>query len=140
MKPWDDFKLEYKLTNEAYFQWLQLKHTIPHKWKTSIKKNPSNVSKLLFQDHHLIKGVPILILERLSSKELYTILITKFINKPSSKVYFETTFPNMKFDWRNIYILVCITTINLYLHSVQCKILNNILFLNNNNNNYLFFE
>ena len=36
----------------------------------------------------------------------------------------------MKFSWRKIYILPCITTINTYLRSFQYKILNNILFLN----------
>ena len=57
-----------------------------------------------------------LTLEKLSSKELYSILITKltkFTNQPSSNVYFEKIFPNMKFDWRKIYILPRITTINM---------------------------
>ena len=39
-------------------------------------------------------------------------------------------FLNMKFDWRNIYSLPRITTINTYLSSFQYKICNNILFLN----------
>ena len=34
LKPCNDLKIEYNLTNEVYFQWLQLKHAIPHKWKT----------------------------------------------------------------------------------------------------------
>ena len=72
----------------------------------------------------------ILTLEKLSSKELYSILITKFTKKPSLNVYFEKTFPNMKLDWREIYILPRITTANTYLHFFQYKILNNILFLN----------
>ena len=71
-----------------------------------------------------------LTLEKLSSKELYSILITKFTNKPSSNVYFEKIFPNTKFDWRKIYILPRITTINTLLRSFQYKALNNILFLN----------
>ena len=72
----------------------------------------------------------ILTLEKLSSKELYSILITKFTNKPSSNVYFEKIFPNMKFDWRRIFILPRITTINTYLRSTLYKIISNILFLN----------
>ena len=50
---------------KTYFQWLQLKHAIPRKWKTIIKQNPGNVSNLLIQDHHLIKGAKILTLEKL---------------------------------------------------------------------------
>ena len=64
-------------------QWLQLKHAIPHKWETNIKQNPGNVRNLLIQDHHLIKGVRILTLKKLSSKELYLIFIAKFTNKHS---------------------------------------------------------
>ena len=30
LKSWNDLKIEYSLTNETYFQWLQLKHAIPH--------------------------------------------------------------------------------------------------------------
>ena len=88
MKSWNDIKIEYNLTNETYFQRLQLRHAIPHKWKTIIKQNPGNVSDLLIHDHHLIIGAQILTLEKLSSKELYSILLTKFTNKPSSNVYF----------------------------------------------------
>ena len=81
MKSWNDLKIEYNLTNETYFQWLQLQHAIPHKWKTIIKQNTGNVSDRLIHDHHLIKGTRISTLEKLPSKELYSILITKFTNK-----------------------------------------------------------
>ena len=60
LKPWDDLKLEYSLTNETSFQWLQSKNAVPHKWHTKIKQSPDNVGKLLIQHHHLIKGVRIL--------------------------------------------------------------------------------
>ena len=43
-----------------------------------------NVSNRLIQDHHVIKGAWILTLEKLPYKELYSILITNFTNKPSS--------------------------------------------------------
>ena len=36
----------------------------------------------------------------------------------------------MKRDWRKIYILPCVATVNTYLRSLQYKIPNNILFLN----------
>ena len=55
LKPWNDLKIEYNLTNETYFQWLQLKHAIPHKWKSIIKQNPGNVSNLIILDHDLIE-------------------------------------------------------------------------------------
>ena len=129
MKPWNDLKLEQNLTIETYIQWLQIKHVIPHNWKTSIGQNLGNASNLLIQDHHLIKGVQILTLKKLSFKELYSVLIN-LTSEPSSNIQFEKTFPNMKFSWRKIYILLHITTTNMYLCSFQYKILNKILFLN----------
>ena len=38
LKPWDNLKLEHNLTNKTYFQWLQLKHAVEHKWKIIIKQ------------------------------------------------------------------------------------------------------
>ena len=68
LKSWNDLRIEYNLTNETYFQWLQLKHAIVHKWNTIIKQNPGNVSELIIHDHHLIKGVRILKIEKLLLK------------------------------------------------------------------------
>ena len=63
----------------------------------------------LSNDYHLIKEARMLTLEKLSSKECYSILITKFANKPSSNVYFEKIFPNMKLDWKKIYLSIFLT-------------------------------
>ena len=78
----------------------------------------------------IIKWEWILTLEQFSSEELYWILVTKFTNKALSNVCFEKIFPNMKFDWRKIYVLPRIITINTYLCSFQYKIFNKILFFN----------
>ena len=51
LKPWNDLILEYHLTNETYFQWLQQEHAIPYKWNTNIKQNPGNFSNLSIQDY-----------------------------------------------------------------------------------------
>ena len=122
--------MEGESPNETYFQWLQPKHNTSQMWKTNTEQNLGNVRNLLIQDHHLIKEARILTLEKLSSEELYSMLITKVIDKPSSNVYFENVFPNTKFDWTKMDILNRIKTINMYLRSFQYKILNRILFLN----------
>ena len=122
--------MEGESPNETYFQWLQPKHNTSQMWKTNTEQNLGNVRNLLIQDHHLIKGARILTLEKLSSEELYSVLITKVIDKPSSNVYFENVFPNTKFDWTKMDILNRIKTVNMYLRSFQHKILNRILFLN----------
>lgn len=70
----------------------------------------------------LIIGEIILGFEKMTSKELYSILASKFANKLSSISYFEKIFFSIEFDWSNIY--------NAHLRSFQYKILNNVYFLN----------
>ena len=85
---------------------------------------------LIIHGHHLIKGSRILILEKLTSKDLYQILISSRTNKITSVTYFETKFNANNLDWTKIFILPHLTTYNTYLRSFQYKILHNILFLN----------
>ena len=58
--------------------------------KTIIEENLGNVSDFLIHDHYLIKGARTL--EKLSSKELNSLLIKKFTNKSASNV--QTTTRN----------------------------------------------
>ena len=49
-------------------------------------------------------------------------------NKPSSQNYFENLFPNYIFDWKQIYLLQRIITINSYQRNFQSKTLHNMLY------------
>ena len=60
LKEWESLKNEFNLTEDMYFQWLQLKHAIPSNWKTTIGSNLVDVNNLLILDHHLIKGSRVL--------------------------------------------------------------------------------
>ena len=128
-KDWKDLKLEFNLTDDMYFQWLQLKHAIPLNWKSIISSNLLDVNNLLIQDHHLIKGSRVLSLDKLTSKEKYSLLVSKDRSKPSSNIYFEKMFPGIDLKWDDIYILPRRTTIETYLRFFQYKMLNNVLFL-----------
>ena len=75
IKAWHLLKQEYHLNNNSYFQWLQLINSIPEKWQLTIKQSSSDAKNLIIHGHHLIKGSRIIILEKLTSKELYQILI-----------------------------------------------------------------
>ena len=105
-------------------------NSIPEKWKLTIKQSSSDAKNLIIHGHHLIKGSRILILEKLTSKELYQILISSRTNKVTSVTYFETKFNGNSLDWTKIFLLPRLTTYNTYLRSFQYKILHNILFLN----------
>ena len=84
----------------------------------------------LCQNHHVIKGARILSLDQLSSKEIYSILTSNIVNKPTSNIYFENLFENTILDWNKIYQSLRLATIDSTLRPFQYKILNNVLFLN----------
>ena len=47
--------------------------------------------QLIIHDHHLIKGSRVITLDKLTSTEIYSILILKVQNKTFSNIYFEKT-------------------------------------------------
>ena len=109
---------------------MQLKDSIPEKWKFIIKKNNEVAANLITHDHHLIKGSRVITLDKLTSTEIYSILTLKVKNKPSSNIYFKNLFNYHDIDWTAVYMLPCLVTHNTYMRSFQYKILNNILYLN----------
>ena len=122
-------KSRYELTNKIFFQWAQLKHAIPLRWKKIIFDYSNINENNLCQNHRIIKGVRTLPLDKLSSKEIYPILISNIVNKPTSNIYFEKLFENTALDWNKIYLSPCLATTDTTLCSFQYKILNNVLFL-----------
>ena len=76
VKNWNILKTEYALQNKYQFCWIQVINAIPEMWKKSIKQTSENTSLLIVTDHDLLRGSRIIILEKLSSKELYSLLIS----------------------------------------------------------------
>ena len=71
--------------------------------------NSSEMEKIIFdyndnnendlcQNHHVIKGARILPLDKLSSKEIYSVLISNIVNKPTSNIYFGKLPENTTLD------------------------------------------
>ena len=130
-KRWQTLKDEYHLDNDMHFQWAELIHAIPQIWKNKTKQNlTKNEGNPLVLKHHLIKNARILTLDKLTAKEINSILISLLKNKPTSQSHFENSFSNCTFDWKQIYLLPQIITINSYHRNFQYKILYNILYLN----------
>ena len=88
MKDWHLLN-EYHLNNNSYFQCLQFINSFPERWTLTIKQSSSDAQNLIIHGHHLIKSSRILILEKLTSKELYQILISSGTIKVMSVAYFE---------------------------------------------------
>ena len=57
-------------------------------------------------------------------------LILSSGNTPTSEKYFGKNFPNENFDWKKIYMLPRVVTVNSFQHNFQYKILHNIFYLN----------
>ena len=115
--------------NTTYMK-VQLVDSIPERWKFIIKENQENAINLIIHDHRLIKGSRVITLDKLTPIEIYSILISKVQNKPSSNIYSGNLFNDYNIDWTAIYMLPRLVTYNTYMRSFQCKILNNILFFN----------
>ena len=78
------------------------------------KKSYENAINRIIHDHHLVKGSRVITLDKLTSTELYSILISKTQNKPSSNIYFENLYNDYNIDWTAIYMLPRLTTYMRY--------------------------
>ena len=109
-----------------------MKNTIPPRWK-KITFDYSDINENdLCQNHHVIKGARTLPHDKLSSKEVYSILILNNVNKPPSKIYFEKLFENTTFDWNKIYLSPRLTTIDTTLVLFNIKFFIMYFFLTKN--------
>ena len=96
-----------------------------------LNDSEENVEKCyVVQDHYLIKNTRIIALDKLTAREIYSVLLLSSGNRPTSQKYFDKVFPNENFDWKKIYILPRAVTINSFQRNFQYKILHNILYLN----------
>ena len=59
----------------------------------------------VLQDHDLTKNTRVIVLDKLTAREIYSILLLSSCNTPTSQTYFGKVFPNENFDWKKIYIL-----------------------------------
>ena len=107
-----------------FFQWAKLKQAIPPRWKKIIF-DYSDINKSdLCQNHRIIKAAIILSLDKLSSKEIYSILISNVAKKkPTSSIYFEKLFENTTLARNKIYLSPRLATIDTTLRSFNIKFL-----------------
>ena len=84
--------------------------------------NTTNGQNLSYLNHHLK-------IEKLTAKELYLISLKQEIATPTSQKYFESMFPDLTLQWKHIYTLSRITTIDSKLRCLQYKTLHNTLYL-----------
>ena len=84
---------------------MQLINAIPVKYKLTIKQSSSDSENLIIHSHHLIEGSGILLIENLTSKEPYQILISSRTDKIASVTYFEAKVNLNNLHWTKLFKL-----------------------------------
>ena len=130
LKSWDCVKHQFLLKNNMQFQYRQIIHAFPQHWKETIKQRAGNLNNLYIQDHHLIKCNTICNLEKLNSWELYHMQLCLKYDKPTSQSYHEKNLDDYDFNWKLIYRIPRIATLETKIRIFQYKLLNNVLYLN----------
>ena len=73
---------------------------MPKSWKDIILKDKRNAKNLVIFEHHIVRKSQIRSLNKLTSKELYLILIEANTVKPTAQDYFENLFYSSEFIWK----------------------------------------
>ena len=67
---WVNLKDKSELMNDMFFQWVQIKHAVPTRWKTLISNYSDIDEENLCQNPHVTKEARILSTNNFSSKEI----------------------------------------------------------------------
>ena len=67
-------------------------HSIPKYWKDALIANSENIKNLIFQAQHITKNHQIYCLNKLNSKEIYTILTESGVSVSHSRLYYHSFF------------------------------------------------
>ena len=92
--------------------------------KKCIKQTSENTSLLVVKDHHLLRGSRIIILEKLSSKELYSLLISAINHQPTSQKYFDNLFSNVELPC-HLFIYLFLISFRNQLYFITLKFIKN---------------
>ena len=93
LKSWSEIKTEYNLLEKMFYKWFQLYHAISKQWKRRSKTTNESCTNIVYLSHHLVKNNRIVALEKLPSKEIYSIIISQNVTTPTSQQYFKTFSP-----------------------------------------------
>ena len=78
----------------------------------------------------ILKSTQVCSLEKLNSKEMYNIQILHKNCEPTGQIYYKDLLNGSSLEWKEIYLLPRLTTIDNKLRVFQYKILHHVLFPN----------
>ena len=112
----------YQLNENKKFPFIQIIHAIPKSWKENLASTLENIDNLVVQDHHLIQKNQVYILNKLTSKKIYDILISASEIQSTSQNYYQEIFQTTNLDWKIIYTLPRIVTLYTKFRIFQYKL------------------
>ena len=113
-----------------YFPWRQIVEAIPILWKRMINEDQGNGINNGICDQNFIRVTRQLTLDKMTSKEFYSIIVTKLYLRPTSETTIENLLNVENVNWSKIYNLSGIITIDTYSRMFNFKLNHNILYLN----------
>ena len=108
-------------------KWFQLLHAVLNQWKKIIKSTNDSCTNIVYLDHHWVKNNRIVVMEKLRSKEIHSLIISQNMSPPTFKCFL---FFHLNLDLKLIYLLLRLLTKNNSLRAFQYKVQNNVLYLN----------
>ena len=125
---WEALKNKFSLDSRLFFKYRQLQNAIPSTWKTTIREEvPRN---FIGEQHFPIINTRMAKIETLTSKEIYTTIIFKKSEKPTSESTIERKLNNNNIQWVQAYMLARKVTMDSYTRAFHTKTTHNILYLN----------
>ena len=122
LSEWEKAKQKYDFNMFSNLSWLGLIKSIPAVWKSNLRNSFSGSPPSTELQNEDIACI--------DSKMACLKLIQPLSKPPTCQLYFEKVPGFGKVEWKKVYMLPIIVTIDSSLRSFQYKILDNILYLN----------
>lgn len=127
---WQNFKSKYNLENSDFFRWRQLIGAVPRDWKFILERDKNERTLTFEPEQHILFITRMLILNRLTCKELYNKMVLSLKENPTTETRIQEILSTQDIDWQNVYTLIRNVTIDNYSRQFHFKLTHNILYLN----------
>ena len=111
-----------------HFKLMSIVDAIPREWRQIIRQDTQHLPLHIGDTIYLKMENSEVALSKVSSKLLYNAFKSKKQVPPTAQKKFKEKFPQFPFDWKKIYSLPFIVTIETKIREFQYKVLNNIVF------------
>ena len=135
--PWISVKSKCNLVEKLHFRWFQLMKVISDKWANIMKAGTGSTQDLNNEKFSVMINRSHASITQLTSKCIYMHIVNKIATVPTAQRWFEQSLKleqnqdSYDFDWNKIYMLSRKSTTDSRTRVFQCRLLNNVLYLNN---------